>query len=145
MSNACNSFVRALPSSGSVCQRGFTLMELMVVIGLVAVIMGFAIPNMGQFIRNNRMTAAVNDLLAGVYRARTEAIKGRSWVVLCATTTPNAPVPACDGNPAQGWVVFADPNNNGQVDAGEAVVLRHEALDSSITARTIPVGARYVS
>lgn len=120
-------------------------MELLVTIALAALIMGLAIPNMGQFLRNNRMTAAANDMLAAVYQARTEAIKRRSWTVLCASTAPNAATPTCSGNPAQGWFVFIDTNNNGVVNAGEDVILRHEALDSSMTARANPAGALYIS
>jgi type IV fimbrial biogenesis protein FimT len=125
--------------------RGFTLFETLIVVALVAIVASIAIPNLGQFVRSNRMTAAANDMLAAVYQARSEAIKRRAWTVLCASTDPSAATPACSGDPAQGWFVFVDTDNDGTVDGGEPVILRHESLDSSVSARTTPANTRYVS
>lgn len=119
---------------------GFTLIELMITLTVAAILIGIAIPSMGQFIRSNRMTAAANDLLTALYIARTESIKARAWTVMCASTTPNAATPACDGNGTQGWIVFVDNDNDGTVDVGETVSLRHSALASALTFTSNPVG-----
>jgi type IV fimbrial biogenesis protein FimT len=127
-------------------QHGFTLLEMMLTITVAAVIMGLAIPNMSQFMRNNRVTAASNDLLAATYKAKTESIKNRSWTVLCAASAPKAAVPACNGTFSQGWIVFVDTNNNGKIDGAETVSLRHDALDNSLSAKAVPAGnGKYIS
>ena len=123
-------------------QRGFTLMELMVVLAVVGVIMGMAVPNFSLYIRNSRLTSAGNDLLASVTMARTEAIKRQLPIGVCATANPNLATPACSGATAtawrQGWVVWVDFDNDWVIDnnLNEPVLERHPALDASLTIRS---------
>ena len=63
-------------------QSGFTLVELMFTITVLAVLLGIGVPNFRDFIRNSRMTAAANDLLADLNLARSEAVKRRVAVTL---------------------------------------------------------------
>ena len=99
--------------------RGFTIIELMVVLALAAVMLGLAVPNMRQFILNNRLTSGANDLLRAVNQARSEAIKRQTVVTLCATDEPEEDEPACSGGAFGGWVVFVDTDADGDFDAGE--------------------------
>ncbi len=121
--------------------RGFTLLELMVVIALGAILLGIGIPNLTEFIRNSRMTSAANDWLSGLYSARAEAIKRRSFVTFCASTAPTVAAPSCAaaGADINGWIVFVDDDEvvnpatlaatnlatdgNAVRDAGEQVLL----------------------
>ncbi|MCC7464215.1 MAG: GspH/FimT family pseudopilin [Gammaproteobacteria bacterium] len=98
---------------------GFTLIELMVVLALAAIMLGLAVPNMRQFILNNRLTSGANDLLRAVNQARSEAIKRQGIVTLCATDEPDEDEPACSGNAFSGWVVFVDGDADGAFDNGE--------------------------
>ena len=54
--------------------RGFTLVELMVVILLVAILSAFAVPSFKNVILKNRVSAATSELLAALNFARNEAI-----------------------------------------------------------------------
>lgn len=124
-------------------------MELMVTIGIAAILLGIGIPSMTQFLRNSRMTSAANDLLVAIHTARSQAINLRTPVMMCFSADPTAAVPACNGNGTQGWVVFTDDrnpavteasDNNGTPDAGEPVLLRHTALADGINLKSLPAG-----
>jgi type IV fimbrial biogenesis protein FimT len=110
---------------------GFTLLELMLTLSIVAVIVALAIPNFREFILNSRLTGAANDLLASVQLARSEAIKRQRTVALCASANPTDDVPTCDVA-FRGWVVWVDTNNDGVIAPGEAVVGRHDTLDPAM-------------
>jgi type IV fimbrial biogenesis protein FimT len=116
--------------------RGFTLMELMIVLALAGIMVGLAVPSMRQFARNNRLTTAANDMLHAVSRARTEALKRQSGrVTLCASADPDAAETslACSYGAMSGWIAFVDRNRNAQFDNGEDVVLSRGAAHSTVT------------
>lgn len=92
---------------------------------VVALALGFGIPAFNALFANNRMSAAVNDLVSGLHTARSAAITRRSTVTLCA-----APGGAdeCGGRLADGWVVFVDADSDAQIDPGEEILVSHGAL-----------------
>jgi prepilin-type N-terminal cleavage/methylation domain-containing protein len=107
-------------------QGGFTLIELMFTITVLAILLGFGIPNFRDFIRNSRMSAEANDILSGINLTRSEAVKRRAPVTLCSGTAA-----ACvnDGDFSDGWVVFVDTDADGLIDVGTEDVLReHPAM-----------------
>ena len=103
---------------------GFTLIELMLTIAVAAVIAAVAIPNMRDFIRNNRLAAGSNDLLRSLQMARSEAIKRQQVIAVCASSAPDLEDPSCSDGKLTGWFVFVDANNNWQRDTGEEVLDR---------------------
>lgn len=118
-------------------QSGFTLLELMLVVTIAGLLLGFGVPAMGNFFRNARITGAANDVMGGLHFARSEAIKRRVPVTLCTSADPLNNNPVCDASPLlTGWVAFVDPNQNGQRDAAEVVLLQHEPMPDTITARS---------
>jgi len=124
---------------------GFSMIELMVTLTVAAIIIGAAVPNLRNFLQNNRLTSAANDLLHSIQTARSEAIKRQSGpAVVCATANPTAADNAlvCSYGAFRGWIVFADTNGNWQHDAGEAVIEKHGLVDASLTVRTNGSGIR---
>lgn len=117
-------------------QTGFTLLELMMVVGMAGLLLAIGVPAMGNFIRNARITGAANDVMVGLHMARSEAIKRRVPVTLCTSASPQVANPVCTASTQLlGWITFVDTNQNGQRNAGEVVLIQHEPINTLITAR----------
>jgi len=119
--------------------RGFTLVELMITLTVASILVGLMVPNIRDFIRNNRLSSGVNDMLHSLQVARTEAIKRQNGnVVLCGTANPTANPAAlnCDYQTFNAWFVFQDTNGNWQHDNGEPIIERHGFLDTTVTVKT---------
>jgi len=56
-------------------QRGFSLVEAMVVVAIIIILAGVGVPAMQDIITNARLKTATSDLFADILRARSEAIK----------------------------------------------------------------------
>lgn len=109
-----------MPSKQS---SGYTMIELIMTIAIVAILAAIAIPGFKYVTVSNRVATEVNGLLGDMLFARSEAIKEGQTVTICISTDTQT----CAGNAAggawqQGWIVFLDTNGNQQVDVGEAVL-----------------------
>ena len=119
-------------------QSGFTLLEMMFTIALLAVIVGVGVPNLRDFVRNSRMTSAANDIVTDFNLARSEAVKRRVPVTLCKSQDL-ATCDTDDDDPFSRWIVFvddADPavveaeDGNGEVDTDEVVLRQRELAET---------------
>jgi type IV fimbrial biogenesis protein FimT len=74
---------------------------------------------MNNLVQDARLTAGVNQLMAELSLARSEAIKCHSTITLCAIATSTE----CQGsrNWHDGWIMFSDPNGNGRLEPGESI------------------------
>jgi type IV fimbrial biogenesis protein FimT len=86
---------------------GFTLVELMVTLAVIAILAMFAVPNFGSLMRRHRVTSVANQLLADLSYARTEAAMRGKYVSICASDDGTS----CSSSPsyASGWIVYAYP------------------------------------
>lgn len=110
-------------------QNGFTLVELMVTIMVLAVLATIAFPSFQSTLRSNRIATASNELIASLALARSEAVKNRRGAGVCASSAGST----CDGKSwADGWLVWADTNGDGGLSAGETV-LRYSAGRPGLT------------
>ena len=107
---------------------GFTLIELMITIAVLAVLLAIGLPSFQQSLRSNRAATATNEMMAALSLARSEAIRNKGGGAVCPSTGGTA----CGGTWSDGWLVWADTNGNGALDAGEAV-LRYSQARSKLT------------
>lgn len=123
--------------------KGFTLVELLTGVAVMAVLMRLAMPAMSGVLDSVKLASASNTFLYNLHLARSEAIKRNGRVVLCKSATGLSC--AADGSWEQGWLVFHDVNNNATLDTGEEIIQREGALPSNfrLTGNT-PV-EKYVS
>jgi type IV fimbrial biogenesis protein FimT len=87
---------------------GFSLVELMVVITIVAVLLALGTPSYRYVTNSNRVSSEVNSLLGDLQFARSEAIKEGATVTVCPTANPPATPPVCNAGSTewdQGWIV----------------------------------------
>ncbi len=110
--------------------RGFTLIELLVTITIAAILAAIAVPNLSDFIKNNRLTTTANDLLADLALARSEAAKRGQPVSVC----PSSNGSACSaGNWTTGRIVFSDSGSSGTVDGSDIVIRITESSSAGIS------------
>lgn len=113
--------------------RGFTLIELMVTLSVLAILTTLGVPSFMATIRDNRLATTANEMLTDLAYARSEAVTRGGSASLCASSDGSHC--ATSGNWEQGWIVFADSNGDGVVDSGDSVLRIHSALAEPLTLR----------
>lgn len=102
--------------------KGFTLLELMVVVVVIAIIAAIALPGFGNVMRSNRVATTSNEMLASLAYARSEAIRNTRGAAVCASADGATCV--AGGDWSAGWIVWPDLNADGTLDAATETVLR---------------------
>lgn len=83
-------------------ERGFTLVELMIVLVVMAVLLGIAVPSMTQFTFSGKLRSYSNEIVASAVLARSEAIKRNQAVTLCVSSNGTS---CASGSWESGWIV----------------------------------------
>ena len=105
--------------------RGFTLYELLMTLGLAALLLAIGIPSFSGTVARSRQAVEINALFHALHLARKESIMRRKVVSLC----PSLDGETChrDKDWSSGWILFenADRDSPPQVDPGELVLRSH--------------------
>jgi type IV fimbrial biogenesis protein FimT len=104
--------------------RGFTFIELLITIALLAILLALAVPAYQTLAANARADTQIDQLVTAINFARSEAIRRRITVTLCASVDQHS----CGKKWRDGWLVFTDKKASGQIEAGDAVLRVFSAL-----------------
>lgn len=98
------------PRPSSRC-AGFTLIELMITVTILAIITGMAMPSMTALLNGNAVKTETRKIVASLMYARSEAV-ARGGVV----TIDNV-----SGSWSDGWTIFVDANGAGNQAINNAI------------------------
>ncbi|MDH3978908.1 MAG: GspH/FimT family pseudopilin [Gammaproteobacteria bacterium] len=115
---------RAIKYSG-----GFTLVEMMITLVVVAILLSAAVPSFSAMIKSSRLATQTNSIITDIHFARNEAVKRSTTVIMCRSANPDATSPSCGGTQqvwTGGYLIFADDGKktNTIYDAGTDILLR---------------------
>lgn len=85
---------------------GYSLYELIITIGVVAVITSLGVPSFGKMVADHRLRVEVDALFHAVHLARKESILRRRAVTLCPTRDALNCQPGMDWS--IGWMMFVN-------------------------------------
>jgi type IV fimbrial biogenesis protein FimT len=107
---------------GFLKQRGHSVVEVVMAMSILSGATALAVPEMSRLMASVRLRSGMQSITDGLRLARYEAIRRNGRVVMCKSADGRQCTKA--GDWTQGWIVFHDSNNSGQVNGSEAVLYR---------------------
>lgn len=114
--------------------HGFTLVELLVSLAVLAVVMGLAVPSIRDYLLNQRVRSVAFDLAASLLQTRSEAGK----------RSANVTITQAAGGWQNGWTITLDDGTvitQHEAAADISVVANYNAVVYQDTGRVVMVGA----
>lgn len=113
----------SLGTLDNIQRRGFSLIELMVVLAIATILSMLAVPSFAGLFGQTRVTTGINDFFSAVNATRSEALSRGTRVDM---------VPNANNQWASGWTIFVDSDADQVVDVGETVIFTRAALPADI-------------
>lgn len=114
--------------------RGFTLLELLVSLTLLAILSGLAAPGLTQMRHSQQVQHASIDLATAFILARQEAITRQRPVI----------IDNLDDDWANGWQIFVDQDDDGGLDNSDPILLTSDSIARGVSISGNTPVSRYV-
>lgn len=103
-------------------ERGFTLVEMVMTMAMLAILVGIAVPSFRSMMLNNRAASTANALVQVITNARSEAVKRQAMVALCKSADGKQCTDSGGWDQGVLTVRFSDTNGDGRYAIGEQVL-----------------------
>lgn len=114
---------------------GFTLLELITTVAVVAVLASIAVPGLQSVSLNSKQASTVNKLVSSIHLARSVAVTQNAPASICPSETGTK----CSGSDwSLGFIVFEDTDGDGMLDSGESVI-SHGGGNAALTVSTVNI------
>lgn len=105
---------------------GFTLLQTLIVLAVVPILLGIAIPTYADTAASIRVAAARTAMVESILQSSRQAVVLSDHVVLCPVDNGSS---CLDGTEwTSGWIAFVDTNGDRTRSPIESIVLRQPAL-----------------
>lgn len=118
---------------------GFTLIELVITMAVLAICAGIALPSLRSFMEQQRCLAAISSLTSHMSLARMAAVTRNQRTILCPSSNGIACAAGTDWS--SGWLLFLDEDGNRRPDSGDDI-LRMDLEPSSRHLRVVSTVGR---
>jgi Tfp pilus assembly protein FimT len=108
--------------------RGFTLLELIIVLIISMLLITIGIPGFQTLIQNNRLTTVANSIQNNLAFARNQSVSYLNYVTVCPLESN-----VCTNNWILGIDIFIDSDKNGRYGNGEVLLKNGDKFNSSGT------------
>jgi len=108
--------------------RGFTLLELIIVLIISMLLITIGIPGFQTLIQNNRLTAVASSIQNNLMFARNQSVSYLNYVTVCPLESN-----VCGSNWITGIDVFIDSDSDGSYDSGEVLLKSGDKFNNNDT------------
>lgn len=123
--------MRTLVMSTKTGQKGFTLVEIMIVVSILAILVTFGTIELLNYLPRMRLRSASRDIYSAMMQAKTEAIRRGESVTLLFNSPGGNYTMFLDRQPPPAGATANDDND--VVDPGETVLITATTLPPKVT------------